>query len=452
MSINAIAFVVIFLLTAFNYRLAADDHHHAHMVSQHGIWDTMVYYYDNWNPRWSSILVTNIFLSKPNQPWFLFLFHCCSLLLAFVSIRSLLGALTHKFQLPFKSLHSTVLAVYLVMAVFYVSFSKTDTWFWITVNPMYLWGTFAALLGGSLILQNWNPIVRYFLAVLIFLYAGGSSESVAICTLVILFFLGFISKKQNYRIIDRKALHLATVACMVGFAIAMMGDGIQIRREHLPSYPASDRLLVGFWDYIKFNLYEIPLVLPIAVLAVTPFGFFGRKHLRFQLMSIKDVFWSNRKLWAASDLTIAVLAMALGWVMCEMGPHRTWFPITLIVVTVSVALAYQLGSWVYIISKGKLFHLVIAGQILLFGFQATQAYLNLPDSFAYAEAHDARTKFLQENSNANEALTIAPLPHSGWLLSGDISSDTTHFTNKHLQLFFGLNQAPYVDSTLISDK
>jgi hypothetical protein len=338
------------------------------------------------------------------------------------------------------------------MLVFYSSFSKSDTWFWITVNPMYLWGTFAAILGGSFLFHSWFPALRYILTCAVFLYVGGSSESVALCSLVVLFFLGFVSKKSNRQFIDRKALHLATIACMAGFAIAMMGEGIQIRREHLPHYSTSDRFLVGLWNYIMFNLYEIPLVLPIAILAVSPFGFFGRKHLRFQLISIKDVFWSNRKLWAVSDLTIAILAMALGWVMCEIGPERTWFPLTILLCTVSVALAYQLGSLVYIISKGRLFHLVIIAQAMLLGFQGVHAQMNIPSSIEYAKAHDARTQLLESNTDSENTLLVAPLPDSGWLLSGDINSDTTHFTNKHLGLFFGLSHPVAVDSTLTSSK
>ena len=452
MSINALAFVVIFLFLAFNYRLAADDYHHAQMVSQHGIWDAMVYYYNNWNPRWSSILVTNTFLSSASKTWTLFLFHCCSLLLGFVAVWSLLKGLISKFQLPFTSLQAAILSIYLIMATFHTSFSKADTWFWITVNPMYLWGTFAAILGGSFLFQNWLPIARYVLVGLMFLYAGGSSESVALCSLVVLFFVGFISKNSNNQNIDRTALHFATVACMVGFAIAMTGNGIQVRREHLPHHPASDRLILGLWNYVKFNFYRIPTILPIAILAVAPFGFFGRKHLRFQLISWKDVFWSNRKLWLIADLMVGVLAMALGWVMCEMGPERTWFPITVLVVTVSVALAYQLGSWAYIILKGRLFQVVVLAQLLLLSFQVTLGFIRVPESFHYANAHDARTVAIQAISDSEDNHKVASLPDSGWLMSGDISQDPDHFTNMHLGLYFGLSQPIVADSSLISGR
>ena len=452
MTTNTFVFVAIFLAVAFNYRLAADDYHHASLVRSLGVWDTMAFYYDNWNPRWSSILVTNIFLSDTSKTWSLFLFHCCSLLLSFVAIYSFISALSRKLLLPFSPLQLGIAAMYLVMAAFYISFSKDDTWFWITVNPMYLWGTFAAVLGGSLLIQTWLPRLRQLLVALLFIYVGGSSESAAISSLIVLIFIGFTFRNSKNRMLDSTALHIATMACMIGFGISVTGQGIQVRREHLPHYPISDRLLVGLWNYIKFNLLEIPKVLPIAVLAVTPFGFFGRKHLRFQLISLKDVFWANRKMWILSDLVIALLSISIGFVMCEMGPERTWFPITILVLTVSVALSYQLGSWVYIVSKGKLFLLVILSQLILLGYQSVNGVIAIRQAIAYSSDVDQRMLSIKDQLDTKSAITVSPLSDSGWLLSSEISSDSTHFTNKHLGLFFDTDQAIVLDSTLTSKK
>jgi hypothetical protein len=96
--------------------------------------------------------------------------------------------------------------------------------------------------------------------------------------------------------------------------------------------------------------------------------------------------------------------------------------------------------------------LVVVAQVLLFGFQAVQAYINVPSAFEYASAHDGRTELLLRQGNEEALMKITPLPSSGWLLSGDISSDSSHFTNQHLKLFFGLNQAPASDSTLTSNQ
>ncbi len=450
MLLNGLAFIVIFLSVASNYRLAADDFHHVVMTDQLGIWDAMVFYYNNWNPRWSSILVTNSFLMNGTNNNVLFSFHLASLLFGFVAFSSAASAIGKLLALPFRSWQYWIAGVYLLCTTFYTSFSQADTWFWITVNPMYLWGTFAAVLGTSLILHTWNSLIRRILVIGLFLYVGGASESAAICSLVTLIYVGIRFHGKSQARFDATALHLATIACIIGFGISMAGPGIAIRREHLPHIPMQDRLLIGFWNYIKFNLKEIPLVLPLSILFAAPFGFFGRKHLRFQLISIRHVFWQNRNLWILSDLMILTLAMALGLVMSEMGPTRVWFPLTVLVLVVTVAIAYQLGTWLYVHSKGHLFHLVVAAQILTFSYQAVVGFTQIKTSNEYASAVDLRMENIRSNLGTDSVIQLSPLPNSGWLLSAEISSDTSHFTNKHLGLFLANGNRYFVEDSLSS--
>ncbi len=440
MALNALTFVVIFIWVATNYRMAADDLHHLVVVKQLGVWDAMVFYYQNWNPRWSSILVSNFFLGNGEKQTFLTGFHISSIVMGFVAIWSFLQSIKQVLQLPFSTGQTSIIALYLLGAAFYISFSKDDSWFWVTVNPMYLWGTFAALLGGSLLLQTWNRTIRNLLIVLLFFYAGGSSESVAICTLIALMFVGFKTKRNHINWLDRTSLHLATIACMIGFGISMIGPGIQIRREHLPKYPFQVKLLVGMWNYVRFNLKEIPLKIPLLILFVTPFGFFGRKQLQYQLISIKEIFRTNKTVWIFADLTIAILALALGMVMCEMGPTRTWLPLTGIVLMIGVILAYQLGTWIYIKTNGKLFHLVIVFMVVVFGFQLYQGIYQIPQTTTYANAVDKRMHTIENLQSTSGIMALDPLPDSGWLYSAEITTDTAHFTNKHLGLFINNGQ------------
>ncbi len=451
MAANALLFVVIFLWVASNYRLAADDFHHVVMVKNHGIWETMVFYYQNWNPRWSSILITNSFLSKGENQSVLFLFHVCSLLLGFVSIWSFTSAINKTLKLPFTRIQISIISIYLLAIAFYISFEKNDTWYWITVAPMYLWGTFAAFLGGSLLLQHWIPIIRRVLTFLIFLFAGGASESAAIATLLTLLFLGIKTRRHETNWLDRNALHAATLGCMVGFGISMIGPGIQIRREHLPHYPFGEKLLVGLWNYIKFNLKEIPLKLPLLILFVAPFGFFGRKQLRFQLVSIKEIFWANKTIWILSDLIILTLAMALGMVMCEMGPTRAWFPISVVMLMVGVVTAYQLGTWFYIFTKGRLIHFTIAALSITLIYQVHVGYTQISQTSEYAHAVDERMDFIHTVESSAQLIELEPLPSSGWLFSSEISTDTAHFTNMHLGLFFNHKSKFVRKDTVTSD-
>ncbi|MGB1316936.1 MAG: hypothetical protein ACPG5W_01950, partial [Flavobacteriales bacterium] len=145
----------------------------------------------------------------------------------------------------------------------------------------------------------------------------------------------------------------------------------------------------------------------------------------------------NKKLWGLADLTIVIIAFSLAMVMGEMGPTRTWLPITFIVVSVAAFIAYQLGTWVYIKSNGKLFQLVVIAQIMILAFQAFTGYSQYRTTKLYSAAVDERMH--QISTLKTDFLTIQelePLPDPGWLFTSEISTDTSHFSNKHLELFF----------------
>lgn len=452
MAANAIVFAFVFLMVSRNYRLAADDFHYLMKTQELGVWKAMLFYYDNWNPRWSSTLVSNLSLSSIGPSKSALGFFLATYLLGLVAIGSMMTALSKGLALRFSNLQVLILSTYLLAGLFYSSFAQNDTWFWITVVPMYLWGCFVAVLAGSLLLRSWFAPVRYSFIALGFIYVGGASESAAICSLITLFFLGFITHGKTLRVpFDRNALHVATIACFAGFAICLLGQGIHIRNAHLPKIPLSDRVIIGFWNYFRFNFWQIPMVIPIVILMVSPFGFFGRRQLMYQLISIKGVFWTNRKLWGWADLTIVLLAFALAMVMGEMGPTRTWVPLTFIILSVGVCIAYSLGTWVYITTKGKLFLLVVIGQILLIGYQAVNGYQQISNTSAYAQAVDSRMQSIPERMKLNETIIqLSPLPDSGWLLSAEITADSSHFTNRHLKSFFGNGQAFVLEDSVTS--
>lgn len=451
MAANAIIFLVIFLLVASNNRLAADDLHYLVKTKELGVWNAMRFYYENWNPRWSATLMTNMVLNGYSSPISLLLFHFVSLLFAFSAIFSFVNAIILQLKLSVKRWHSVVLSAYLLVVIFYGSFSRDDTWFWITVNPMYFWGSFAAVMGGSLIIQKgWKPI-RWLLTAILFLFTGGASETIAISTIIVLFFLGFVTHGKQFSIhIDRTALHVATISCLIGFGIDIIGTGAQVRFSHLPQLSLSEKVLTGFWNYIKFTLIEIPLVLPIFMVGAAPFAFFGRKQLRFQLISWKELVLVNRKLWVIADLLVFVMAFTMAFSMGEMGPQRAWFPLTFVTLIFSVVFAYQLGTWLYIESKAKLYQVVILS--LTFGIiaQTGVGFYQIKTTSIYAKAVDQRMEFITSISPANSVIELEPLPDSGWLFSAEITSESTHFTNKQLGLYFGSEHAFVVLDTVNS--
>lgn len=438
MGINALVFAVIFLLVGRNQRFAGDDFHYLVKAQDLGIWDSVIYYYNNWNTRWASSFARATLLKLFGSNHSTLIVNVGSLLLGLFSIKAFISSIISQSRIPLTSKQQWIIASYLLMVVFHTTFGKADSWFWLSSVPSYLWGCFAALLGGSLLLKRESSVLKHLAVSGLFIYVGGSSESVALATIIALCYLGFISHKRKLQVsINRKALHLATISCLISFGICLIGPGLDVRKEFLPHYPVSDKLIVGFWNYFKFNFKEIPLLLPLVILMVSPFGFFGRKHLQFQLISIKELFWANKRIWGLADLTIAILAFSIAFVMGEMGPTRTWLPISFVVVAVAVFIAYQLGTWAYIKSNGKLLHLVIGAQVILLSYQLVSGYDQVYKTNMYASAVDQRMTLIETfNLAPNTIYHLEKLPDSGWLFSAEITSDTAHFTNDHLELFF----------------
>ena len=450
MALNAAIFVLVYALVSSNYRLAADDFHYLIKTKELGVWDAMLFYYHNWNPRWSATLITNSVLGANSISNNLFLFLLSSLALGAIAFWSFTNSVVSKLELEFTKLQSAIISFYLLGGLFYASFSKDDTWFWITVNPMYLWGSFAAILGGSLIVQDWWKPLRLLLTAALFVYVGGASETVAIASLVTLFFLGFITKGTNYLLaVDRTALHIATIACLVGFGIDLIGAGSQIRYQHLPHYSTGDKLLVGLWNYAKFALIEIPLIIPATIICASPFAFLGRKQLRFQLVALRELVLTNRKLWALADLMVIILAFALAFSMGEMGPKRAWIPLSILTLFVTIVFTYQLGTWLYIKLNGKLFQFVITIQLAVMLYQVVIGANQMMVTNKYAAKVDSRMEYISSLNTTDSVITLEPLPDSGWLFSSEISSDTSYFTNKHLGHYFN-NQYQFVKGESVS--
>ncbi len=453
MTVNAVVFALIFIAVARNNRLAADDFHYLVKTRELGIWNAMRFYYENWNPRWSATLVTDTVLKNYSSTTTLLGFHLCSLMLAIASFYAFVKALVTQMKLPLKNIQALVIAMYLAAVLFYGSFSRNDTWFWLTVNPMYFWGSFAAVLGGSLVVLSGWKNVRTVLVAILFLYAGGASETVAITSLVTLFFLGIITDRQQFAIqLDRSILHVATVSCLIGFGIDLLGAGVKVRFHHLPQLSVGERILVGLFNYIKFTLIEIPRTLPVFMLGMAPFAFLGRKHLRFQLITWKESLLADRKLWILSDLLVFIFSFSMAFSMGEMGPKRAWFPLSFIVLLFSLVFAYQLGTYLYIRTKGKLFQLVILSQVVAILAQLVLGVYQIRVTSAYAAAVDERMELLSDLEQEPEIIELEPLPNSGWLFSAEISTDTAHFTNKQLSAYFGGNNTFVLKDTLTSSQ
>jgi hypothetical protein len=448
MALNAALFAATFLALGFFNRLSADDFHYLVTTQERGVWGAMVVYYQNWNPRWASTLVLNSLLLAHAKAGSLLLMHCLTLILGWGAFRTLLHGLEARFTIIFPSAQRVLFPFYALMTLFHVSFSKGDTWFWMSSTPMYLWGVFAVALGFGLLLMRSGMAWRYPLATLVFLYVGGSSEPVAVASLIVLFYLGITGTDGN----GRRLYHIATIVCLIGFGLDALGSGAQVRMEHLPQLPLAERLFIGMKNYGRLIFLKLPLLLPALVAALLPMAWLWRNAAQWQAVSFKALYVGNRHLFLTADLLMLSISMMMGLVMSDMGPPRAWLPIAVLLMAIGVVLAFRSGALWQRTTKGYLLTVALVGQAVLFGYQVFAAAQMVPKAMRYASAVDGRMEHIHHAiAQGDTLLMLQPLPDSGWLHSAEVSADTANFRNRHLSLFFGNSIRLFVPESIPSE-
>jgi hypothetical protein len=442
MAANGLLFVGMFLGIGLFNRPSADDFHYMALVQEHGAWDAMLLHYHHWNPRWASTLVVNGFFAKWQDGVTLPLLHLLTMVLGWSAFALLLRMLMKK--MPIKFVH---MPFYALAGLFYVSFGMGDTWYWLCSVPMYLWGVLAFFLGFGLLLLEGGLWWRIPLVAGVFLYIGGSSEPVAVCVLILLIYFG-VTQQDGHRL---GIFHVATIACLTGLIIDAMGSGAQVRMEHLPQLPLTNRLWISLTNYGRLLVVSIPQKLPALLVFMLPVAWMGLVSEQFQSTGPRELMVKNRHMFAVADLMVIALSLMMGLLMSDMGPDRAWLPISALVLMTGLIIAYQMGTWLDARLRGRLFHASVLAQVLLLGYQVQELTTELPRAMAYANAVDARMQTIVEAVERGETLlALSPLPDAGWLQSAEITADTSHHRNRHLSLHFGNEIQLFVGDPLSS--
>ncbi len=433
MAANGVLFMSTYLALGVYNRLSADDFHYMHMTRELGVWDAMVFYYQNWNPRWSSTLLLNTVLGHYVEGVSLVCFHFLTMFLGCAAVVVLLWSLMLRFGLRITSSEFAVMPMFAMAALFHVSIGTGDTWFWLSSMSMYLWGLIAVVLGFGLLLRERLSALQHVLVAILFLFAGGAAETVAVAALIVLLYLGLTGRAGEGR-----AFHIATLACLAGFCIDAMGSGVHVRMEHLPQTTLPDRLWEGMKNYGRLLFRYIPLMLPALLAFLLPIAWIGRRSEHLQAEDIGSLYLSSRHAFAIADLIALGTSFMMGLLMSGMGPERAWLPVSAMVLAIGVLVAVRSGKWLFDRTNGRLFHLVMLSQVLLLSFQLRAMVVNVEKAKVYSLAVDDRMATIAKAvSDGSDELTLRPLPDAGWLHSAEITSDTSHHLNQHLSLHFG---------------
>jgi hypothetical protein len=430
-------FLALFLLLSYHNRLASDDFEFLRALKEYGITGAVSYFYHNWNARWPAILLAEIVLSLSEKtPFALFLYGLATLALAVTSFFFLLRNLTKLANLSINNYWVLLYSILLTANFFFLTPGISDTWFWLTTSLMYLWGTLIFLLGFSLTLTERSTFAGNLFIALCFLYCGSANEPLAISVVALLVTFYFLygaglSKVRKYKLL------LAVFFTSASFLILISSPGITIRRSFLPESQLNVSLLAIFFKSLARYFF---IVLPPVLIKGLSFSFlwiFAGMQLKKKLNFTPDRIKKAIKTLVLLFLLVLVTSfLPVCYVMSEMGPPRAWtFPALCMTLLLSAG-----GFTGGLLFPGKFTSkIVLSMSTVCFFILCITGFDQYRITSLYKSKWDERTGILfkMRSENSKASLGLSPLPPSGYLYSAEVSDDTNHFTNRHLQK--GLN-------------
>jgi len=430
--VNGLLMLALILAVGQFDRLAADDLRYLSLSEQHGPWGAMVQLYHNWNPRWSATILANLLLISLNEDA-IWPYVAGALVGLVVAFAVLITALNRRFDLRLDRSMIASLSIYLTGALFLITPIKWDVWYWLTTGPMYLLNVVTLLLAIGLVL---HPAVRtmYAAAPLLFLgaYTGGANEAMAISAIITSAYLLFAP--DALKAAERTKLHLVTIGVCIGLAILALGPGIWVRHDAASEIRAIDRVLVAAKSYLRAVFIGVPLSMPIAVLVLLPLAGFGMRSFSFQCSGWRHLILAHSTAMIIIDALIMVNAALLAFALGDHGPSRAWFIIPLSITLLISVVAFRSGVWLLSIAKSRTGLLLTLTQLGLSAFLVLQFWVEVPKAKAHAQAVDEREALIRSLPliEKDTLIVLEPLPDAGWLPDADITSDTTHFSNRFL--------------------
>lgn len=444
LSIGFVLFAILFVVLSFNSRLATDDYYFIGDTLNHGMLEQVWFQYMNWSGRYTATLPINIIynLFQTNQEYYYSL-PLISFFLLLVGLILLINEINKRNHLSFSKFNVFILGSSFVSLLFFLSYNIGESWFWYCGYSSYLWSITALIWGLFLLTTNKNNPIHTILATICFIYIGGASEIYS--SIIGLIYTIFLYKKYQKKI-DRKSFvnenrKLIVVYLFFGisFIIFLVAPGNYLRDGLFPEHNFIKALFITAKSIIKFFIIYFPSKIPYIIAFGVPFAFIGNQA--YAKGKVQQNIFSNFKKITSLFLAISFLFLFLvAFVMVETGPARVLFFLSFMLTIYFAICFFQFGLNGTFQKYFKL--LSIASILLILGITSYNLFEQSTISTKYAKAIDERVLFLKKlkAKNISDTLIILkPLPPSGMLYSAEISSDTTHFTNRELKMGYNLN-------------
>lgn len=437
-------FVLLYALLCGYSRLATDDFYFIWDVQQHGIIKGVTSQYMEWCGRYAATFFMDAmywFGGLDQSRYFIFPFLSLPLLIG--GLYRLFGLIASAKSLQLSKKQVLLLSLSFTALLYFLSIDIGETWFWYCSLSSYLWSIIAFVWGTVFLFGN--GILRNIAAALCFIYIGGSSEVYCVIygLLLFVFLCDRYLKQKNAKLffadaLNRRILFISGIFALA-FSVFLIAPGNYLRDELFPTRSFSHAFFITAKSIIKFSFLYLPSKLAYIIAFAMPFFFIGKALSKNNTAA----FSLQQLILRASALFGGLLLLffyMVAYVMIETGPARVWFIVSFLLAAYCCFVSFCTGyAGVLKGSTGKLLQYgsVFLGLLLLLFHLCTQ----VPTAQAYAHAADARImqlEVLKQRIQKDTVIRLDLLPSAGMLYSGEIQTDTAHFTNKELRLAEGL--------------
>jgi hypothetical protein len=423
LGLNALLFIGVLMWLGTLQIPSADDLIYLKWVEELGIWNSTMMFHQEWNTRWTAILINQTYLSIiPKQ----------ILGLTYQATNLILGVLAFypitKFINPGLSvLKRFILSVSLLLSLFFLSFGLSDSWFWMCSQPAYLWSTLVSIWMISILFKESSNKLAIPLLILAHVFVGGASEIIAISVLLIEMTLFIFSSR--FPLINKKLLGLG-MACLIGsFAFSLTGEGIESRYAHLSPPGLIDGVIITFKSYLRVLIYGVG-----SKLAIVGSVFIVLLPIKSQ-SSIRPLFDWKIPFGIADGVLICsmiITAFTLG----DIGPNRALIHIpTMVLLLVILAIPF---IHLPFLTEQLLRTTSIALCVLVAGYLSFTLMIEIPKESLYSKALTERNESIQSQTDVGSTeIKLNPLPDSKFLYRAEISVAPYSENNKQLSTIYG---------------
>lgn len=421
-----LVFLGSFLYTSYHQTLAADDFYFASYLKNYGIWDSMQLERNQWNSRWTSLLL-NFSLLKLNTKFshtFL-LYNLFNLGLSVYLFKSWSNRFT-KWPNAFAGISAAIL--------FWGTFSIGEVWFWSCSTTAYLTSTLLLAILHIRLAKQLSIKSGVLLAISV-VYIGGSSMPIALIGLYLLGRRLIKQLKGNQE--NVQWIILFTLLLLISFLYLLNGEGSYKRQLNFEQLTLS-----------QIPLFHLKLIAISLVKYILP-------QLGFLLIMGLPILFipSNLPPIKASKLTgsVAFYVIQFGialfiyqgiftYITQDISAARSFFPINLLLVIYIIKTFILLHQ--YLKGKVKNQFLQILSVMIPFLFISYSSINKITKDNTYRKHFQEVVSELE-----NEQALLNALPETGFIYPTKISVDSTYFSNQHLKLYFELTKTPVVNDT-----